>query len=144
MFMGTFQHTLDTKNRLIVPAKFRNQLGETFVVTKWMENSLHAFTLEGWQDFSEKLNQLPNTNKDARRFRRFIYAGAVEAEFDKQGRISLPADLKEYAGILKDVTLFGNGDDSFEIWSAEKWTEYNSETADDFDDIASGLMDLGF
>jgi MraZ protein len=144
MFMGTYQHTLDTKNRLIIPAKFRNQLGDTFVVTKWMEHSLHAFTEEGWAEFSAKVKSLPMTDQNARRFQRFVFSGATMAEFDKQGRISLPADLRDYAGIDKDVTVFGEGDDSFEIWSAEQWQAYSNETDENFDDIANGLIDLGF
>lgn len=144
MFIGTYQHTLDSKNRLIIPAKFRKQLGDAFVVTKWMEHSLHAFTLEGWELFSNQIKKLPMTNSDARRFKRFVFSGAVEAEFDKQGRISLPRTLRQYAEIEKDVVIFGTGDDSFEIWGAEQWASYEDETDANFDDIADGLVDLGF
>ena len=84
------------------------------------------------------------TNSDARRFKRFVFSGAVEAEFDKQGRISLPGTLRQYAEIEKDVVIFGTGDDSFEIWGAEQWASYEDETDANFDDIADGLVDLGF
>ena len=131
MFMGTYQHTLDTKNRLIIPAKFRNQLGESFVITRWMDHSLRAYTMQGWEDFSTKINALPETNAKARQFKRFVFGGATEVEFDKQG-------------IDKDVSVFGLGDDTFELWSAEKWQAYEEETAENFDDIADGLEDLGF
>jgi len=142
MFMGTYQHTLDTKNRLIIPAKFRNQLGDAFVITRWMDHSLRAYTMSGWQDFSAKINALPETK--ARQFKRFVFGGALEVEFDKQGRVNLSQTLREYANIDKDVTVFGLGDDTFELWSAEKWQAYEEETAENFDDIADGLEDLGF
>ncbi|MBD9095832.1 MAG: division/cell wall cluster transcriptional repressor MraZ, partial [Weissella confusa] len=107
MFMGTYQHTLDTKNRLIIPAKFRNQLGESFVITRWMDHSLRAYTMQGWEDFSTKINALPETNAKARQFKRFVFGGATEVEFDKQGRVNLSPTLREYANIDKDVTVFG-------------------------------------
>ena len=144
MFMGTYQHTLDTKNRLIIPAKFRNQLGESVVITRWMDHSLRAYTMQGWEDFSTKINALPETNAKARQFKRFVFGGATEVEFDKQGRVNLSPTLREYANIDKDVTVFGLGDDTFELWSAEKWQAYEEETAENFDDIADGLEDLGF
>lgn len=144
MFMGTYQHTLDTKNRLIIPAKFRNQLGDAFVITRWMDHSLRGYTMSGWQDFSAKINALPETNAKARQFKRFVFGGALEVEFDKQGRVNLSQTLREYANIDKDVTVFGLGDDTFELWSAEKWQAYEEETAENFDDIADGLEDLGF
>lgn len=144
MFMGTYQHALDTKNRLIIPAKFRNQLGESFVITRWMDHSLRAYTLEGWQDFSKKINALPETNSKARQFKRFVFGGAIEVEFDKQGRINLSQTLRDYAKIEKNVTVFGLGDTTFELWSTEKWQAYEDETAENFDDIADGLEELEF
>lgn len=141
MFMGEYSHTLDTKSRLIIPAKFRNQLGDQFIITKWMEKSLRAMPMAVWGKLQEQLNQLPLGKKDARAFRRFVMAGALEAEFDKQGRIVVPNNLREYASLEKSVVVTGVGD-SFEIWSAENWSAYTAETADDFDNIAEGLVDF--
>ena len=107
MFMGEYSHTLDTKGRLIIPAKFRNQLGEKFIVTKWMEKSLRAMPLSVWEKLENQLNQLPTGKKDARSFRRFVMAGALEAEFDKQGRIIVPSNLREYALALVILLKFG-------------------------------------
>ncbi|MFT8497846.1 division/cell wall cluster transcriptional repressor MraZ [Leuconostoc pseudomesenteroides] len=143
MFMGEYSHTLDTKGRLIIPAKFRNQLGEKFIVTKWMEKSLRAMPLSVWEKLENQLNQLPTGKKDARSFRRFVMAGALEAEFDKQGRIIVPSNLREYASLEKDVIVTGVGD-SFEIWSADTWAAYTAETVENFDDIAEGLVDFDF
>jgi MraZ protein len=93
--MGEYNHTIDAKSRVIIPSKFRNQLGETFILTRWMEKSLFGFPLDEWDKFEEKLATLPLGGKEARAFRRFVLAGAVEAEFDKQGRIIIPNNLKE-------------------------------------------------
>lgn len=144
MFMGTYQHTIDTKNRLIIPAKFRNQLGDSFVITRWMDHSLRAYTQEGWIEFSVKLRKLPETNAQARQFKRFVLGGAQEVEFDKQGRINLAQNLRQYAEIVKDTTIFGLGEDSFEIWSAERWQDYEDMTADNFDAVADSLDGLDF
>lgn len=143
MFMGEYSHTLDTKGRLIIPAKFRHQLGDKFVVTRWMEHALRAMPMSIWEKLEEQLNELPLGKKEARQFKRFVLAGAMEAEIDKQGRIILPANLREYAGLEKDVTVTGSGD-SFEIWRAENWQDYTAATADNFDDIAEGLVDFDF
>ncbi|MGB4824412.1 MAG: division/cell wall cluster transcriptional repressor MraZ, partial [Leuconostoc mesenteroides] len=112
-----------------------------FIITKWMEKSLRAMPMAVWEKLQEQLNQLPLGKKDARAFRRFVMAGALEAEFDKQGRIVVPNNLREYASLEKSVVVTGVGD-SFEIWSAENWSAYTAETADDFDNIAEGLVDF--
>lgn len=144
MFMGSYQHTLDTKNRLIIPAKFRNQLGDSFVITKGNENSLHAYTEAGWEQFEAKLNQLPSNNPKVRQYKRAILAGATEAEFDKQGRVVIPVVLKEHAGLDKDVVIIGYGEQEFEIWDAAKFAAYNTEVTENFDEISADLADLGF
>ncbi|WP_220740171.1 division/cell wall cluster transcriptional repressor MraZ [Leuconostoc miyukkimchii] len=143
MFMGEYSHTLDAKGRLIIPAKFRNQLGDKFIVTRWMEHALRAMPISVWEKLEEQLNQLPLGKKEARQFKRFVLAGAMEAEIDKQGRIIIPSNLKDYAGLEKSVTVTGSGD-SFEIWSSENWHDYTLATANDFDDIAEGLVDFDF
>lgn len=141
MFMGEYNHTIDEKSRLIIPSKFRNQLGDTFVVTRWMENSLFAFPSTEWKKFEEKLSNLPLGGKDARAFRRFVMAGATETEFDKQGRIVIPQNLREHAQLQKDAVITGSGN-GFEIWSKENWEQYTSGVAEKFDDIAESLVDF--
>ena len=105
MFMGEYNHTIDTKGRLIVPAKFRESLGEEFVVTKGLDGCLFVYDEAEWSAFEEKLKTLPITNKDARNFVRFFLAGATTVEVDKQGRILLPSVLRTFAGLDKDVVL---------------------------------------
>ncbi len=139
--MGEYSHTLDTKGRLIIPIKFRNQLGDKFIVTRWMENALRVMPMPIWEKLEKQLNELPLGKKEARQFKRFVLAGAMEAEIDKQGRIIIPSNLKDYASLEKSVTVTGSGD-SFEIWSSENWHDYTLATADDFDDIAEGLVDF--
>ncbi len=140
MFMGEYNHTVDTKGRLIIPSKFREQLGEEFIVTKGLDGCLFVFPQNEWQAFEEKLRTLPLTQKGARQFTRFFVAGATPCELDKQGRILLPSTLREFAGLDKDVVLAGMLN-RIEIWSKEKWAENNA--CDDMDDIAEQMTDLG-
>lgn len=143
MFMGEYTHTIDTKGRLIIPSKFREELGETFVVTKGLDGCLFVFSDEEWKAFEIKLKSLPLTNKNARQFARFFVAGATPCELDKQGRILLPATLREFAGLEKDVVLTGMLN-RIEIWSKEKWNENNSLDDVAMDEIAEQMTDLGF
>ena len=122
MFMGEYSHTIDAKGRIIVPAKFRESLGDNFVVTKGLDNCLFVYTSEDWRKFEEKLRTLPLTNKDARKFTRFFLAGAAEMEIDKQGRILIPSVLREFAALEKDVVLVGVGS-RIEIWDKARWNE---------------------
>ena len=143
MFMGEYSHTIDTKGRLIIPSKFREELGETFVVTKGLDGCLFVFSDEEWKAFEIKLKSLPLPNKNARQFARFFVAGATPCELDKQGRILLPATLREFAGLEKDVVLTGMLN-RIEIWSKEKWNENNSLDDVAMDEIAEQMTDLGF
>ena len=140
MFMSEYSHTIDAKGRVIVPAKFREELGETFVVTQGLDGCLFVFPNGEWKNFEEKLKTLPMANKDARKFVRFFLAGAALAEVDKQGRILLPAVLREFAGLEKDVVLVGVGS-RVEIWDKKRWEECTS--FDDMDEIAEHMADLG-
>ncbi len=140
MFMGEYNHSVDAKGRLIVPAKFREQLGEEFVVTKGLDGCLFVYPQEEWKRIEEKFREVPLTTKDARKFSRFFFAGAATCEVDKQGRILVPAVLREFAGLEKDVVLVGVLS-RVEIWSKEKWDESN--TYDDMDEIAEHMADLG-
>lgn len=140
MFMGEYNHIIDAKGRLIIPAKFRELLGEEFVLTKGLDGCLFIYPMDEWEAFEEKLRALPLTNKNARAFSRFFVAGATMCELDKQGRILLPATLREFAGLDKEVVLTGMLN-RIEIWSKDKWMENNS--FDDMDDIAEQMTDLG-
>jgi MraZ protein len=140
MFMGEYNHTIDAKGRLIVPSKFREALGDTFVVTKGLDGCLFVYDNEEWSIFEEKLKLLPITNKDARKFVRFFLAGAAEVEVDKQGRILIPNVLREFAELNKDVVLIGVAS-RIEIWSKERFE--NETTCEDMDEIAEHMAELG-
>lgn len=140
MFMGEYNHTIDTKGRLIIPSKFRELLGDKFVVTKGLDGCLFVYEGKEWKAFEEKLKSLPLTNKDARQFVRFFLAGAANVEVDKQGRILVPGVLREFAQLQKDAVLIGVAS-RIEIWSKERW-ECNG-TFDDMDEIAEHMADLG-
>ena len=119
MFMGEYNHTIDAKGRLIVPAKFREILGDNFIVTKGLDGCLFVYPNDEWTRFEEKLKSLPLTNKNARQFTRFFLAGAAACEVDKQGRILLPQVLREFASLEKDVVLVGVAS-RIEIWSRNR------------------------
>ncbi len=140
MFMGEYSHSIDEKGRLIVPSKFREELSGRFVVTKGLEKCLYAYPMEEWEKIEEKFKELPLTAKDARKFTRFFFSGAGELEIDKQGRALIPANLREYAGIEKDVVLAGVIS-RVEIWSRQNWEENSADT--DMDEIAGHIMELG-
>ncbi len=143
MFMSQYNHTIDAKGRVIIPAKFREKLGDSFVITKGLDGCLYGYAEEEWKSFEEKLATLPITNKDSRQFTRFFLAGAAECELDKQGRILIPSVLREFAGLEKDVVLVGVAS-KIEIWSKERWDEANGAYEDNMDDIAKNLETLGF
>ena len=140
MFMGEYNHTVDTKGRLIIPTDFREGLGAKFVVTKGFDGCLFAYPQDAWEKFEEKLEALPLVRKEARTLVRFFVSGARTCELDKQGRILLPATLREFAGLDKDVVLAGMLN-RIESWSKAKWTENNAYG--DMDDIAEQMTDLG-
>ncbi|MGN0432458.1 MAG: division/cell wall cluster transcriptional repressor MraZ [Lachnospiraceae bacterium] len=141
MFMGEYNHTIDAKSRLIIPSKFREILGDEFVVTKGLDGCLFVFDNAEWTAFEEKLKQLPSlTNPDVRKFIRFFMAGASSVEVDKQGRILIPASLKDFAALEKDVVLIGVGS-RVEIWSKERYE--GTVTYDDMEEIAMHMSQLG-
>lgn len=141
MFMGEFQHTVDTKGRLIIPAKLREGLGERFVITKGLENCLFAFPLKEWETFGEKLRSLPLASTAARAFTRLFFSGATECEIDPQGRILLATNLRQFAGIEKDVVIVGVSS-RVEIWSSARWAEYCQKAEESFADTAEQLLDF--
>lgn len=140
MFMGEYNHTLDAKGRLIVPSKFREALGEEFVVTKGLDGCLFVFPHEEWTSFEEKLKSLPMIDKEARMFTRYFLAGATTVEVDKSGRILIPQVLRESAGIDKDAVLIGVGS-RVEIWAKDRYE--GTVSFDDMDEIAGHMMRLG-
>ena len=140
MFMGEYNHTIDAKGRLIIPAKFREVLGDEFVVTKGMDGCLFVFDNSEWQVFAEKLRSLPMIDKEVRQFTRFFLAGAASVEVDKQGRILLPSVLRDFAGITKDTVLIGVGS-RIEIWSKDRWE--GTVTYQDMDEISTHMVELG-
>ena len=140
MFMGEYNHTIDAKGRLIVPSKFRESLGDTFVVTKGLDGCLFVYDNAEWTAFEEKLKSLPITNKEARQFVRFFLAGAAEVEVDKQGRILVPNILREFAQINKEVVLIGVAS-RIEIWSKERFD--GMAAYEDMDEIAEHMAELG-
>ena len=140
MFKGEYNHTIDPKGRLIIPSRFRELLGEEFVITKGLDGCLSIYPQEEWETFEEKLRALPLTNKNARTLTRFFVAGACTCELDKQGRILVPQTLREFAGLDKDVVLAGNLN-RIEVWSKEAWAK-NCDF-DDMDSIAEGMQEMG-
>ncbi|MBS3886243.1 MAG: division/cell wall cluster transcriptional repressor MraZ [Dethiobacter sp.] len=141
MFMGEHQHAVDSKGRLIMPVKFREDLGESFVVTRGLESCLFVYPLQEWHLLTEKLKDLPFTKADARAFMRFFFSGAVNCELDKQGRILIPNNLREHAKLVKDVMVIGVSN-RVEIWSQEVWDEYSRQTGLSYEDIAEKMIDL--
>ena len=139
MFIGEYHHTIDEKGRVIIPVKFREELGNNFIVTRGIENCLFVYPLENWAKITNKLNSLPFTQKDARTFNRFFLSGATEVELDRQGRINLPTPLIQHANLLKDCVIIGTGD-RMEIWSQESWENFFNSTKDSMSDIAENLF----
>lgn len=140
--MGEYLHTIDGKGRLIVPAKYREALGEKFIATKGLDHCLFVYPIDEWQALEEKLRALPFTQPDARAFVRFFFSGATECEIDKQGRILLPANLRDYAQLEKDVVLVGVSS-RVEIWSQTLWTDYSRQAEDAYASAAESLVNLG-
>ncbi len=142
MLIGEYEHSLDSKGRMILPAKIREDLGEKFIITKGLDGCLFGFSESEWNNFEEKLKQLPLTNKNARDFVRFFLSGAVEAETDKQGRFLIPANLREYADLDKEAVVTGVGT-RIEIWERDKWKKYNSDENISAEQIADNMASLG-
>lgn len=140
MLMGEFHHNLDEKGRLTLPSKFREDLGDNFIITRGLENCLFVYSNKEWEKITHKLNSLPFTKKDARSFSRFFLSGATAAEFDKQGRINITSPLISYADLKKECVIIGVGD-RLEIWSLDKWNEFYDSNKESMSDIAETLFD---
>ena len=141
MLLGEFCHSLDAKGRVSIPSKFRDNLGGTFILTKGLDSCLFAYSKEEWSKFDEKLKTLPLTNVNARNFVRFFFAGATECEIDKQGRINIPQNLREYASLKKDVCIIGVST-RMEIWDKKLWEEYTNPMNTNKNEMASQMSNL--
>ncbi|KYG89412.1 division/cell wall cluster transcriptional repressor MraZ [Metasolibacillus sp. FSL H7-0170] len=143
MFMGEYVHSVDVKGRLIVPSKFREALGETFVITRGLDNCIFGYPMDEWRKLEEKLKNLPMTKKDARAFARFFFSGATEVELDKQGRINIPATLIQYANLEKECVVLGVSS-RIEVWAKEAWDTYYDESEASFNEIAENMIGFDF
>lgn len=142
MFVGEAQHTIDAKGRLIIPAKYREQLGEEFMLAKGLDGCLFIYPMEQWRELEGKLRALPLTQKEARSFARFFFSGANEGEMDKQGRLIIPQSLREYAQLTKECVVVGV-DSRLEVWDLEKWRVYNDESEQSFEQLAEIIGQSG-
>ncbi len=136
MLLGEYQHSLDEKGRLIIPAKFREDLGENFVVTRGLDNCLFAYPLSQWKTIEEKVKELPTSQAETRAFVRMFFSGAVEVELDKQGRIVIPQQLREHAHIDRDTYVIGVST-KVEIWAKEVWENYSNQAEQSYEEIAA-------
>lgn len=143
MFMGEYQHTIDEKGRMIIPSRFRDDLGQTFVLTRGLDQCIFGYPIEEWQQLEQKLKALPFTKKDARAFTRFFFSGATECQLDKQGRVNVSQPLRQYAKLDKDCVVIGVST-RIEIWSKSIWESYSAESEASFDEISESLLDFDF
>ncbi|WP_078554863.1 division/cell wall cluster transcriptional repressor MraZ [Bacillus alkalicellulosilyticus] len=141
MFMGEYRHNVDEKGRLIIPAKFRDELGDSFVITRGLDRCLFVYPQEEWTQMENKLKSLPFTKKDARAFTRFFFSGATECELDKQGRVNIVSPLREFAELEKECVVIGVSN-RVEIWSKGIWEEYFAESEESFSEIAENIVDF--
>ncbi|WP_296242367.1 division/cell wall cluster transcriptional repressor MraZ [uncultured Faecalicoccus sp.] len=138
MFMGEYAHNIDRKGRLIMPAKFREDLGEHVVVNRGLDGCLYVYTSSQWEAVYKKLSTLPSTNKDARMFQRMMLSKAAEVDLDSQGRILIPRTLIDLAGLEKECLIVGMAN-HLEIWSKERWTQLEEEQSGSFEEAAEAL-----
>ena len=142
MLMGEFHHSIDDKGRLIIPSKFRNELGEEIVVTRGLDKCLFVYSKEEWMKVTAKLETLPFTKKDARDFNRFFLSGATTSEFDRTGRINITSPLVHYANLVKDCVIIGVNE-RLEIWAEEEFNAFIDNNLDNFSAIAENLFEGG-
>lgn len=142
MFLGEFEHTIDDKGRVAIPARFREELGERFVLTRGFEQCLQAFPRSMWEALSEKVDRLPIGSPQARNMRRILFSPAAEVEIDRQGRILIPQGLREYAGLAEEVLITGMNT-YFELWSGERWRTLQDELSGSGTAIAEQMAELG-
>ena len=142
MFIGEYEHSVDAKGRVIMPAKLREDIGEKFILTKGLDGCLFAYSQTEWTNFEEKLKTLPLTNKNARDFVRFFLSGAIECEIDKQGRFLIPSNLRDYSKLDKEIVILGDGT-RIEIWNKEIWKKgANNISADEIAENMDKLLGI--
>lgn len=141
MFMGEFSHSIDAKGRVILPAKFREELGTSCIVTRGLEGCLSVYTVDAWNALAEKMKKLRTSKEKVRAFKRFLFGSAAELEFDRTGRILIPSPLRDYAKLGKEVTVIGTGD-AIEIWDKEAYEDYAAKTVPAMEEIAESLEDM--
>ncbi len=137
MFLGEYQYSLDAKGRVFIPAKLRDELGNSFVITKGIDNCLRVYPISAWESFSEKINEYPDTK--ARKIRRFVFSAATNNELDSQGRTLISQTLRDYAKISKDIYILGVGA-YLEIWDKDTWDKEKEN--EDLSDIEDLMIDL--
>ncbi len=142
MFRGEISHSIDAKGRIVIPTKFRSDLGDQFIITKGLGKCLFVFTLNDWTSYEQKVQNMPISDADLRRFVRFFFGSAHDAETDSNGRVLIPQNLRDYAGLDKDIISLGLPG-RIEIWGKENWDEYNGESNFVDDDLASKMFQLG-
>ncbi|MBX6377512.1 MAG: division/cell wall cluster transcriptional repressor MraZ [Clostridia bacterium] len=141
MFLGEYCHSLDEKGRLTLPSRFREELGDPFVVTKGLDKCLFAYPRAEWEALGEKLRTLPFTQAKVRSFVRFFFSGAAECSPDRQGRVLLPPSLRDYAGLTRDVMVVGVAN-RVEVWDAATWRGYLAEAEAAYAEVAESMPDL--
>ncbi len=139
MLMGEYHHNIDDKGRLIIPSKYRSELGEKFIITRGLEKCLFVYSLKEWNTIVDKLKSLPFTKKDARNFVRFFLSGATECEFDKQGRINITSPLVYYANLVKECTIIGVNE-RLEIWNTDAFNGFMTDNENNFSELAEHLF----
>ena len=139
MFIGEFHHNIDDKGRLIIPSKFRCELGEKFIITRGLDKCLFIYSMNEWENITKKLQTLPFTKKDARNFSRFFLSGATECEFDKQGRILITSPLVQYANLTQKCVIIGVNE-RLEVWNEEEFNSFINSNEEQFSEIAENLF----
>ena len=142
MFLGEYLHSVDDKNRLAIPVKFRHEFKSGMVLTRGLDSCLFLFTKSDWGILVDKIKQLPLSQARARSFSRMMLMGAMEVKLDKLGRVLVPDYLKNYAGLKKNVAVLGLSN-RIEVWDADKWAEYRKKTETTVSDIAERLKEFG-
>jgi MraZ protein len=142
MFIGEYQHNLDSKGRIAIPVKFRREIGTGAIITRGLDHCLFVFSAKEWEMLAQKLNAMPFAKSDARAFARLMLAGAMEADIDKQGRVLIPDYLRNYSALKKQVIVAGVYS-RLEIWDLESWRQYKSKIESSGDEIAEKLGELG-
>ncbi|MCI5675329.1 MAG: division/cell wall cluster transcriptional repressor MraZ [Ezakiella sp.] len=142
MLIGEFNHNIDEKGRLTIPSKMRHELGENFIITKGLDGCLFAYSINEWANFEDKLSVLPSGRKETREIQRFFFSGASDVSFDKQGRVLIPQNLRDHAGLSKEVVIAGVSK-RLEIWDKEKWDNLDEDSEKSIEDIAEEFGKLG-